>query len=63
MDYGYVPDEDGPASNTLEYAYDDWCAGQLAMALNKTDDYKYFNERSLNYRNVFDSLTGYVKRT
>ena len=62
MDYGYVPDEDGPASNTLEYAYDDWCAGQLALALNKTADYKYFNERSLNYRNVFDSSTGYVRR-
>ncbi len=62
MDYGYVPDEDGPVSNTLEYAYDDWCAGQLALALNKTTDYKYFNDRSQNYRNVFDSSTGFVRR-
>jgi predicted alpha-1,2-mannosidase len=62
MDYGYVPDEDGPVSNTLEYAYDDWCAGQLALALHKTSDYKYFDDRSHNYRNVFDSSTGYVRR-
>ncbi len=62
MEYGFVPDEDGPVSNTMEYAYDDWCAGQLALALNKTAEYKYFNERSQNYRNVFDSSTGYVRR-
>ena len=62
MDYGYVPDEDGPVSNTMEYAYDDWCAGQLARALNKTNDYDYFNGRSKNYRNVFDPSHGYVRR-
>ncbi len=62
MDYGYVPDEDGPVSNTMEYAYDDWCAGQFALALDKTADYKYFNDRSQNYRNVFDSSSGFVRR-
>ena len=62
MDYGYVPDEDGAVSNTLEYAYDDWCAGQLALALNKIEDYKYFNNRSQNYRNVFDPSIGFVRR-
>jgi predicted alpha-1,2-mannosidase len=62
MDYGYVPDEDGPVSNTLEYAYDDWCAGQLALALNKQSDFKYFNKRSENYRNIFDSTTGWFRR-
>jgi predicted alpha-1,2-mannosidase len=62
IDYGYVPDEDGPVSNTMEYAYDDWCAGQLAQALNKTDDYDYFNGRSKYYRNVFDPSHGYVRR-
>jgi len=62
MDYGYVPDEDGAVSNTLEYAYDDWCAGQFALALNKTEDYNYFNDRSQNYRNVFDPSTGFVRR-
>jgi len=62
MDYGFVPDEDGPVSNTLEYSYDDWCAGQLALSLGKRTEYKYFNDRSQNYRNVFDTSTGFVRR-
>jgi predicted alpha-1,2-mannosidase len=62
MDYGFVPDEDGPVSNTLEYAYDDWCAGQFALALNKSDDFNYFNQRSQNYRNVYDSVSGWFRR-
>ena len=62
MDYGYVPDEDGPVSNTLEYAYDDWCAGQFALALGKENEYRYFNDRSRSYVNVFDSVTGLMRR-
>lgn len=62
MDYGYVPEEDGPVSNTLEYAYDDWCAGQLALALNMQDKFRYFDGRSHNYRNVFDPSTGFMRR-
>jgi predicted alpha-1,2-mannosidase len=62
MDYGYVPDEDGPVSNTLEYAYDDWCAGQFALALNKSGDFKLFNQRSQNYRNIFDPSSGWFRR-
>ena len=60
--YGYVPDEDGPTSNTLEYAYDDWTAAQLAKALNKTEDYNFFIKRSENYRNIFDSTTNYMRK-
>jgi predicted alpha-1,2-mannosidase len=62
MDYGYVPDESGSVSNTMEYAYDDWAAGQFALALNKKEDYEYFNKRAQNYRNVFDPETGYTRR-
>ncbi len=62
LKYGYVADEDGPTSNTLEYAYDDWTAAQLAKALNKTDDYTYFTKRSGSYRNTFDSETKYMRR-
>ena len=60
--YGFVPDEDGPVSNTLEYAYDDWCAGQLALALKRPADFYYFDQRSKNYRNVYDSTTGFMRR-
>lgn len=58
---GYVPADEGPVSNTLEYAYDDWCVAQMAKALGKTDDYTYFMQRSQYYRNVFDKTTGYVR--
>ncbi len=59
---GYVPVEKGPVSNTLEYAYDDWCVAQLAKALGKEDDYRYFMRRAANYRNVFDPQVGYMRQ-
>ncbi len=62
MDYGYVPEEYGPVSNTMEYAYDDWCLGQMALSLGQAEDAAYFHERSLNYRNVFDPDTKYLRR-
>ncbi|MBN2699030.1 MAG: GH92 family glycosyl hydrolase [Bacteroidales bacterium] len=62
MDLGYVPDEVGPVSNTLAYAYDDWCVGQFAKALGKEKEYRIFTKRAFNYRNVFDPETGYMRR-
>ncbi len=62
MKYGYVPDEDGPTSNALEYAFDDWMAAQFAKALGKSDDYAYFQKRSENYRNTFDPATKHMRR-
>ncbi len=61
MDLGYVPLEEGPVSNTLEYAYDDWCVAQMAKALNKPQDYAYFSKRAQSYQNVFDAETGFVR--
>jgi predicted alpha-1,2-mannosidase len=60
MELGYVP-RNGQVSNTLEYAYDDWCVAQFAKALGKMDDYAYFMKRADNYKNVFDSETGYMR--
>ncbi|MCD6394319.1 MAG: GH92 family glycosyl hydrolase [Planctomycetes bacterium] len=62
MELGYVPIEKGPVSNTLEYAYDDWCVAQMAKALGKNDDYKYFMKRAANYKNVFDPSVGYMRQ-
>lgn len=62
MKYGYVPEEAGPISNTLEYAYDDWSVGQFALALDKEKDYKYFTKRAFNYKNIFDPEVGYMRR-
>jgi predicted alpha-1,2-mannosidase len=62
MDYGYVPDEVGATSHTMEYAFDDWCLSEFATALNKKTDAKYFLNRSKNYQNIFNKKTGYIAR-
>jgi predicted alpha-1,2-mannosidase len=57
--YGYVPAdlEMESVARTLEYAYNDWNIAQMARMLGKTDEYKYFLNRSASYRNVFDPAT------
>ncbi|UZR97501.1 GH92 family glycosyl hydrolase [Chondrinema litorale] len=70
IDKGYVPwpipegefgfHQDGP-SLTMEYAYQDWTLAQLAKALNKEKDYKYFLKRSENYKNIYDATTGWAR--
>ncbi len=62
MELGYVPEEVGPVSNTLEYAYDDWSVGQFALALGKEGDFKYFTKRAFNYKNVYDPGVRYMRR-
>jgi len=75
MKYGYVPDDklDNSASITLEYAYDDYTIAQFARALihagETSEEEKQFaeaqlqrfNQRSLNYRNLFDPSTGFIR--
>lgn len=48
-----------PVAVTLGTAYDEWCLSQIAQELGKTDDAKYFLERSYNYRNLFNPATGF----
>ena len=48
-------------SRTLEYAYDDWCIAQMAKKLGHTADAKMFLARAANYRNVYDSTTGFMR--
>jgi len=50
---GYVPLEVDAACRTLDYAYTDFCAAQLAKAMGKTDDYNLFIARSNNWKNQF----------
>lgn len=52
-----IDDEHESVSKTLEYAYDDWCIAQMALILNKTDDYHYFMKRSESWKNLFDPET------
>lgn len=52
--------QDG-ASQTLEYAYQDWTLAQLAKKLNHVDDYNYFLARSKKYQNIFDKTIGWMR--
>lgn len=63
IDMGYVPAERSgtSVSNTLEYAYDDWCIAQLAKKLNRKDVYDQFTKRSGNWKNVFDKSIGFMR--
>ena len=54
MEHKYVPYDRGRFSNTLEYAYDDWCIAQIAKIANNQEIYDAFIERSQNYKNVYD---------
>ena len=63
IDKGYIPLEKSgtSVSNTLEYAYDDWCIAQLAKKLNKQDIYQEYMKRSGNWENNFDQSTGFMR--
>lgn len=60
---GYIPAEQEPesVSKTLEYAYDDWCIAQMAKALGKEADYRYFIQRAQYYKNLYDPSTGFMR--
>ena len=70
MEKGYVPyplsdiiygsHQDG-VSQTLEYSYQDWALAQLARKMDRTDDVLYFLSRSNNYKNLFDSISGWMR--
>ena len=48
-------------SNTLEYAYSDWCMAQLAKAMGHTDDYRKYSDRAQAYRLIFDQEVGWFR--
>jgi predicted alpha-1,2-mannosidase len=60
---GYVPadKEHESVSKTLEYAFDDWCIAQMAKSLGKNDDYELFSKRANNFKNLFDTTTGFMR--
>ena len=60
---GYVPyPEYGEATaKTLEYAYDDFCGYQLATATGNSFYKNIFARQMFNYKNVYDSATGFMQ--
>ena len=64
-EYGYIPYDKDPTFETvakgLEYALADWCVAQVAKQLNRQADYKYFLNRSMSYKKLFDPKTGFMR--
>lgn len=60
---GFVPYPDyaEATSKTLAYAYDDFCILQMARKMNLFDDINQFKDRPLNYKNVFDPTTNFMR--
>ena len=51
----------GATAKTLEYAYNDFCAAQLAAAIGRTVDAERLLRSASNWTNVFDSQTGFTR--
>jgi len=49
-----------PVAVTTGTSYDHWCLSQIAKELNLEEDYKYFLKTSYNYRNLYNSATGFL---
>ena len=60
---GYVPFplSHGCVSQTLEYAYDDWCAYNLARACGNKFYEEIFLRHLYNYRNLWDPATHFFR--
>ncbi|MVO11024.1 alpha-mannosidase [Flavobacterium sp. TP390] len=56
-----IDDDHESVSKTVEYAYDDWCIAQMAMLLDKKEEYQYFMKRSQNWKNLFDWEIGFIR--
>jgi predicted alpha-1,2-mannosidase len=55
-------DHDGEAaSKTVEYAFDDWTIARMARSMGRDDVADVFDKRAQNWRNVFDTKTGFVR--
>ncbi|MHA0855545.1 GH92 family glycosyl hydrolase [Paenibacillus sp. CMAA1364] len=60
--YGYVPNNYHESVNhTLDYAYSDYCISRVAEVLGKRDIADQYRISALNYQNIFDSETGFMR--
>ncbi|MDB5328611.1 MAG: Alpha,2-mannosidase, partial [Phycisphaerales bacterium] len=61
---GYVPsgkDAGYTVSESLDYAYDNWCVAQVAKALGKTEDYDTLMKTTKNYEKLWDPEVGFFR--
>jgi predicted alpha-1,2-mannosidase len=67
--HGYVPYSNvkgeqsyrEACAKTLEFAYDDFCAAQLARAIGDNADAATFAAHAMNYTNLYDATTGFMR--
>ena len=60
---GYVPfpESHGSVTQTLEYAYDDFCAWQVACSAGLKHWEQVFGRQMMNYRNLWDPATRFMR--
>ena len=63
LQYGYLPLEKhgGALTETLDAAYGDFCISQVARVLGHEDDARMFEQRSQNWRKVYDPATRFLR--
>ncbi|RXH54672.1 GH92 family glycosyl hydrolase [Granulicella sibirica] len=63
LKYGFCPAGlvSQSAAETVDAAYGDFCIAQVALALGKRDDAEMFLKRSQNWRQLFDTKTGFLR--
>jgi predicted alpha-1,2-mannosidase len=60
--YGYVPSSYHESVNhTLDYAYSDYCISRVADVLGRSDVAEQYRQSALNYKNIFDAETGFMR--
>ena len=61
--YGYVPTEleKETVNLTTDAAYGDWCIAEIAAILGETETQGKYRIRAKNYKNLFDSETGFMR--
>lgn len=63
--YGYVPDDLAPGdesvARTIEYSWEDGAIARLAEALGYTEDAEKYYEKSMYYKNTFNTETKYFQ--
>ncbi len=62
-EYGWIPADlkIETVSQTLEFAYDDWCIARMAESLGHFDIAAEYDRRALSYREIFDPVTGFMR--
>jgi len=62
LTYGYVTNDKVESVNqTQDNAYSDFCIRQVASLINKKQVKSEYEGQSLNYRNLFDTSTGFMR--